>query len=163
MKDSAQVYILEVVAVVILLAVALFFIQGLHVYPTPSSQSTSQLKKLSDGILASLDAKQCTPGEDYPSLLAEYIIKGLSTDQDQANISKRAFKNDTDDSFKTATVAYNVFLYRNMSENETHPLVWYPLSAQKLTPDDDAVRSHRIIIYDKVVYDVVLEIWYLEG
>ena len=162
MDNLGQIHILEVVALVTVLAIAVASVQQLSDCSVPTTHSLSKLKNKADGVLSALDkANPEDKDGGYSSLLEEFVINGLNGDVD----SIENLVSSLTSGFSPSLTLYNIWVYdkiEQMTQDEIDEReLLYPTDGNARVVSDSTVRAHKILIHDKNVYDVVLEIWYI--
>ena len=140
-KDIAQIYILEVIAVAVMLLLSTLFVVYISAPPTVNTTPYNQIKILCDEALRTLKDMPTGDFSYENSMLFKYILTNDT-------------KNFTDflEGILPDNVFYQVWVYDG---NERR--LWYPDDEQKIF--GTVVRSHFIILNDTFIYDVELEVW----
>ena len=81
MDDKAQMHMLEVVIIVGLLLISIYFVKGFNFTPYAQISQQNKIENLGDGILRSLDSVP-DPSGKYSSLLTRYIADYIEDMQD---------------------------------------------------------------------------------
>jgi len=143
MDDSGQIHMIEVISFAAILFISVFFVHNFDVSNNPDVTQVESLKELGYGALYSLDSIDC---EGYNSLLAKYIITN----------NTESFTSYINNSFLPTLITYNIYVL-NGTSNELS--LWYP--NEKKVTTDTVFRCNRIIVHERFIYDVVMEVWYL--
>ena len=163
---------MEVISVVGLIALALFFFQSLNTTTSIGSDtSIGNLKEIGENILNTLDRQKLDEDSTYDNALEEYIIRGIDDGDAERNAIKEEFRTFIDNSFSPSLPSYNVYVYTypndpdhlNPEDSSNKDLLFSSVSlVDALTPggDQEITRVHRFVIHDSDVYDVEICVWH---
>lgn len=153
MNNSAQIHVFEVIFVVLMFIMALFFVKSIEVSTHATIEKENELEKVGESILAGL-AGQAAQYEEYSSLLAYYIDPN---DSSNANELRNLVDAVIPESILYKILRVNIskimcnsnVTIENCTDVLYEPLIWI---------GEDA-RVSRIVVLRGFVYEVVLCMW----
>jgi len=159
MNNDAQVHILEVIIVIGLLLVSLYFAKSFDFSPHSVISKENRLETLGNGMLASLEGT-IDPSEEYNNLLARFVYMNGSGVFEFAN----DFTDYVNDSIPEGTL-YDISVV-NISKMSKYSDETVASSTKKIYSSADVkigteAYSSRIVVIDGYVYEVVLSMCFI--
>jgi len=156
-NNYAQIHVIDAITAVSIIVLVLIFIQTLPQTQSVINPNTNnQLKILADDALRILDSQKSS---EEPTLtkLEYYLYNHVIY-----NITSHDLTNYLNNSLPAAiSVSYNLWYYNVSCDNASNATVlWFPKHKPR-SPYGTVVRSHRIVLVNNRVYDVILEVWSL--